>query len=136
MRIFRGFRRLADAIETLSVRLECQNELQEQMGPALERLNALELSRHHFEAEMQGAVLRAESQFRAASSSEQRERQLAKANAKHSDAFDFDSEAGQEDGHPVQPVYAGAREAPGLPPVRVGLATNSKAHAVRAKWGG
>jgi len=132
--IFQGFRRLVEATQALASALEDLVRIQRELGPALDRLDALERERHHFEAECQGALLKAEGKFKAATSAEQRERQLKKANDRFADPFREDGEDGAEPA-PIQPNYVTTSEAPGLPPVRLALATNSKTHAVRAKFG-
>ena len=136
--IFPGFRRLLEDIEALALTLRDLVTIQRELGPAADRLDALELSRHHFEAEMQAAVLKAESQYKAAASSEQRERQLKKANERFTDPFSDESTAPAEGHDPSDvavPSDAGAGPPEGVPPVRLVLATNDKAHAVRTKWG-
>ena len=138
MVIFPGFRRLLAGIEALALTLSDLVDIQRELGPAADRLNALELSRHHFEAEMRAAVLRAESQYKATASSEQRERQLKKANERHTDPFSDEGEAPAERHNPTDaavPADVGAGSPEGVPPLRMVLAANNKAHAVRTKWG-
>ena len=132
--VFLGFRRLLEGIQALTEALFALNETQRQLGPALDRLEVLERSRVHFEAECEGMLLKADGKFKAATSAEQRERQLKKANAKLADPFDPASEEGTEPA-PVFSDDAPGGEAPGVPAVRLALATNNKAHAVRTKWG-
>ena len=134
MTFFRGFRRLFEAIEELGRAIERLARIQEELGPALDRLNALELSRHHFEAECEGMLLKADGKLKAASSAEQRERQLKRANERLADPFDVDSKEGEEAGDAVRRFDAEAFPEKGVPAVRLGLATNNKAHALRAKW--
>ena len=136
--IFRGFRRLLEGIEALTSALEALAEVQRDMGPALERLDTLERSRHQFEAEAEGMLLKAEGKLKAASSSEQRERQLKKANERFTDPLSDEGQAPGEGHDPTDvPVTAnaGAGSPEGVSPVRMVLATNDKAHAVRTKWG-
>ena len=134
MTFFRGFRRLFEAIEELGRAVERLAQIQEELGPALERLNTLERTRHQFEAECEGMLLKADGKLKAASSAEQRERQLSKANQRLSVEFDPASEEGTERAT-VLPNDAPGGEAAGVPAVRVALAPNDKTHAVRAKWG-
>ena len=134
--ILLGFRRLLEAIQALTDALLALNETQRQLGPALDRLEALERNRHQFEAECEGMLLKADGKLKAATSAEQRERQLKKANEKLSDPFDLDSEEAAETGrHPVLVDDAAGGEAPGVPAVRLALASNDKTYAVRTKWG-
>ena len=134
IRVFQGFRRLVEAIHNLSDALNGLTRIQEELGPALDRLEALERSRNQFEAECEGMLLKADGKLKAASSAEQRERQLNKANQRLSTEFDPASEEGTEPTTVLRNDAAGG-EAEGLPPVRLALATNDKAYAVRAKWG-
>ena len=136
--ILPGFRRLLEAIEALTLTLRDLVNIQRELGPAADRLDALELHRHHFEAEMQAAVLKAENQYKAAMASESRQRQLKKANEKLSDPFSNEGEApgeGQDPTDVAAPADAGAGSPEGVSPLRMVLATNNKAHAVRTKWG-
>ena len=133
--VFLGFRRLLEAIRGLTNVLKELCDVQRQLAPTIDRLEALERSRIHFEADVEGMLLKADGKLKAASSAEQRERQLKKANDKLTDPFDPD-----EEGHPGAAEYslredARAGEAEGVPAVRLALATNNKAQAVRTKWG-
>ena len=134
MSIFSGFRRHLEALQALTEALQELVLIQQDLGPALDRLEVLERSRHHFEAECEGMLLKADGKLKAATSAEARERQLKKANDRHADPF---AEAGEEGTEPaaVFPNHAAAGEDPGLPAVRLALAPNNKAHAVRAKFG-
>ena len=132
--IFRHFRQFLAAIQGLSDALTDLAHVQQDLGPASDRLDALERSRHHFEAECEGMLLKADGKLKAAASAEQRERQLKKANDRLSVEFDPASEEGQEPA-PVPSDDAQRGEGQGVPAVRLALATNNKAHAVRTKWG-
>jgi len=132
--IFQGFRRLVEAIQALASALESLARIQGELGPALDRLESLERTRHQFEAECEGMLLKADGKLKAAASAEARERQLKKANDRLADPFREDGEEGAEP-TPVQPGYVTTSEAEGLPPVRMALAPNNKAHVVRAKFG-
>jgi len=134
--MFQGFRRLPEAISALTSALEDLAKIQRELGPARDRLDSLELHRHHFEAEMQAAVLKAESQYKAANASESRERQLKKANERLTDTFSDEGEATEGAGTAVA-VNPDAGEGPpeGVSPLHLVLAPNDKAHAVRTKWG-
>ncbi len=134
MPIFRGFSRFIEAIQALTDALRAIARQQEELGPALERLNTLERTRHQFEAECEGMLLRADGKLKAASSAEQRERQLKKANERLSLEFDPAGEEGTER-ETVLPNHAPGGEAPRVPPVHLALASNDKTHAVKTKWG-
>ncbi len=133
--IFRSSRQLVEAIQALTDGLEALTDVQRLLGPSLDRLEALERSRVHFEADVEGMLLKADGKLKAANSAEQRERQLKKANERLLDTFDPDGEPEPQPGHPVLEVDAQEREAQGLPAVRLALAPNNKTLAVRAKWG-
>ena len=138
MVIFPGFRRLLATIEALTLTLKDLVNIQRELGPAIERLDALERSRNQFEAECEGMLLKADGKLKAANSSEQRERQLKKANERHTDPFSDEGEAPAERHNPTDaavPADVGAGSPEGVPPLRMVLAANNKAHAVRTKWG-
>ena len=135
MTIFRAFRRLFAAIERLAYQIERVAQALEDAGPALRRLDELELSRHKFEAMMEGLYLKAEGKLKAASNAEARERQLKKSYEKHViDALDLDSDARPED-ETVLPVHAAPGEEKGVHALRLDVAPSGKAFAVRAKFG-
>jgi len=134
--VFLGFRRHLEAIQALTEALKALTEVQRQLGPALDRLEALERSRIHFEADVEGMLLKADGKLKAAAGAEQRERQLKKANDKAADAFNFDSQEETAPGtRPVLGDDAEGSQGQGVPPLRLALASNDKAHAVRTKWG-
>ena len=135
MTIFPGFRRLLEALQGLTEALLALTKVQRQLGPALDRLEALERSRIHFEADVEGMLLKADGKLKAATSAEQRERQLKKANDRLSDTFDPEGDTEPTPRGAVLGDDAAAGEAPGLPPLRLALASNDKAHAVKTKWG-
>ena len=136
--MFRWFRPLEAAVQGLAEQVGELARVQGDAGPALDRLESLERFRHQFEAECEGLLLKADGKLKAAASAEQRERQLKKTNtqlaAQLPDPFPEVGEEGTERAA-VFPIHAAGGEAPGVPPVRLALATNSKAHAVRAKFG-
>lgn len=132
--IFRDFRRLVEAIFALCDRLkDLVVELRE-AGPARDRLEALELSRHQFEAEVQGALLEAKGKLKASLSSEARERHMRKQNERDADPFSEDGEEVAEAGRAVQSDHAAAGEAERVSAVRLDVAPDNKAAAVAAKW--
>ena len=138
MSVFRGFRRLIDAIQSLALALEGLAQIQRELGPAVDRLEVLERSRNQFEAECEGMLLKADGKLKAASSSEQRERQIKKANERFTDPLSDESTAATEGYDPADVAVApnaGAGPPEGVPPMRLVLAANNKAHAVRTKWG-
>ena len=132
--ILRDFRRLVEAIRSLAFQIEELASAQRQLGPAVDRLEALELSRHHFEAEMSGMVLKAEGKLKAANNAEARERQLKKHNERLADPFSEEGEEVAKAGRAVQRNDAEAGEVERVPALRLGLAPDRKAAAVSAKW--
>jgi len=134
--IFQGFRHFLEAIKALTSTLEDLADMQRELGPALDRLEALERTRHQFEAECEGMLLKADGKLKAAANAEARERQLKKATERLADPFPEEGEAGTEPhGTYVLSDHAPAGEAAGVQPVHLALAPNSKAAAVRAKFG-
>jgi len=145
--IFRGFRQLLDGLNAIASQLAALTtsqreliEIQREIGPALDRVDALELSRHQFQAEIEGILLRAEGKLKAASNAEARERQLKKSYEKQLlDPFDGDGEQGEQGARTQEEALrhldAAASETGEVHPVHLDLAPNNKADALRAKWG-
>lgn len=132
--ILREFRSLVEAVDSLVAVLRIIEATQRDAGPALDRLNAMELSRHQFEAECEGILLKADGKLKAAANAEARERQLKKSYERQFDPLNPESEEGPNHGTIVLDTDAPRGEAQGMQPVRLGVETNTKAHAVRAKW--
>lgn len=136
--ILREFRTLLDAlVGAIVAHTDALRELarvQREAGPALERLEALELSRHQFEAEVQGALLEAKGKLRAANNSEARERQLKKSYEKDPDLFDDPGDAGSGQS-PILPDDAPPSETEGLSALRLAVASSPKEAALNYKWG-
>ena len=106
------------------------------MGPAVERLEALELSRHQFEAKCEGLLLKAEGKLRAANNAEARERVLKKTYEHLVDPFPEESEPAEALARdPSANHDAAPSEAEGLSPVRLDVAPSNKTLAQRAKFG-
>ena len=133
-KVLQGFSRLIDAILTVSDGLKDLVDVIREVGPAANRLEALELSRHQFEAECAGALLKAEGKLKAANNSEARERQLKKSYERESDSVVADGEETTEDGELVLPLHVAPGETKGVPAVRVGVAPIGKAAALISKW--
>lgn len=132
--IFPGFRRFLDAIKALTSSINRLATLHDGIGPALDRLEALERSRAVWESECEGMVLKADGKLKAAASAEARERQLKKANERFADPFREDG-VDEAAAAPVLPEHVAGGETEGMQPVRVALAPTGKAFAVRAKFG-
>jgi len=136
LRIFREFRRLIEAVEGLTGVLSQAAEREKSLGPALDRLTALETSRHQFNAEIEGLLLRAEGKLKAAANAEARERQLKKSYERDADPFPEEgSGKAPGEGDAIPGYDAAASEAERLQALRLDVATNNKALAQRAKWG-
>ena len=133
--IFRWFRRLVEAIEQLCSVVEGLATAQEQAGRALDRVEALELSRAQFEAEVQGLLLEAKGKLKASLNSEARERQIKKHNESLTDPLSDDGEEAAEGGHAVLPLDAEGSEAERVQALRLDVARDPKAAAIAAKWG-
>ena len=134
--VLRWFSKLVEAIQALTDAVEAVADSQKQLGPARVRLDALERSRHQFEAECEGKLLKADGKLKAASSAEQRERQLKNANDKRLESFDPDGPAQPEPGADVLTDDAQGSPADRVLGMHMALAsTNKKAAGQRAKWG-
>jgi len=131
--MLRGFSRLLDALNGISASLDELTVVQQMAGPATDRLEALELHRAQFEAEMKGLLLEADGKRKAAANAEARERKMKESY--ESEAFDPDGQESAE-ARRLLPDDAPGGKTEGLPPVRVALATNDKTHAVNSKWWG
>jgi len=134
--IFRHFREFGGSVDQLVDVLRELVKAQRDAGPALDRLDALELSRHQFEAEVQGVLLEAKGKLKASRSSEERERQIAKrANDRLADPFADDGEEAAEAGPALLHAHDAGGEAERVHSLHLGLAPDHKAAAVNAKWG-
>jgi len=131
--IFRGFRRLLDALDAVAAAIRDLATVQRDAGPALLRLEALELHRAQFQAEMEGLLLRAEGKLKAASNAEARERQMKKSYEKDVDPFDEGGEAGSGES-PILPNHVAPSETERMQAMHLGLAPNNKSAALIAKW--
>lgn len=132
--ILRDFRALIAALQQLVLIIQKLVQVQEALGPAAERLDALELSRHQFEAEIAGTLLKADGKLKAANNAEARERQLKRSYERIVDEGVVEGEPRPPGGEIVGPLDAEPGEVEGVPPLRLDLAPNNKAHALRAKW--
>jgi len=144
MRIFQEIRALREAAEKaaftagkLTGAVLTLVELHKLRGPDEARLEDLERTRAHWEAEMEAMMLKADSTHRSAQNAESRARTMQKNYERHFDPFDPDSAEDEAEAPgavradngeigPTQEMYD----------VSVDLERNTKAHAVRAKWGG
>jgi len=124
------------ALDDLVLVLGASLEAQQQLGSAIERLEALERSRAQFEAEMDGLVLKAEGKFRAANNAEARARTLKGSRERNSDPLAEDGEHEETEGrHAGGDDDAAPSEADRLLGVRMAVASTNKTLAQRAKFG-
>lgn len=143
MRVFQEIRALREAAEKaaytagkLTGAVLTLVELHKLNGPSEARLEDLERTRAHWEAEMEAMVLKADSTHRSAQNAESRARTMQKNYEKHFDPFDPDSvEDEDERGRGTRAVNGESGEEEGLLPLPMDLERNPKAYAVRAKWG-
>ena len=134
MAIFSGFSRFVDALITLTRAIERLAAAQTSATPAMDRLDALELSRHAFEAQMEGLFLKADGKLRAASNAEARERKLKESYEKDSDPFPEGGEAGSGES-PILPDDVEAGKAERVSALHLGVAPNNKTAALAHKFG-
>jgi len=132
LRVFHAFSRLCAAIEGLDSSVRRLVLAQEKGPDVYERLAALELDRHQFQAEVEGVLLKAEGKLKAASNAEARERALKKSYERLTDPFALDGEEGSEPELPSVDVEPSQTE--GMHVLRVGVEANNKAQALRAKF--
>jgi len=98
---------------------------------AIDRIETLENNRVRHEADIQGLLLKCEGKLHASNNAEARARTMLKHYETDDDASDTPSDQVEET---VPPGYAPGSEVDGVPPVHMGLETNNKAHALRAKF--
>lgn len=132
-----AFRPLIAGVELLDDSVRKLAVAQQELGPAVERLEMLELSRVHFEAECEGMLLKADGKLKAASNAEARERQIKKSYERNlTDPFPPDGNGETpEGGTALLANNAQAGEAQRVPSMYVGMASTRKTLALRAKWG-
>jgi len=143
MTVFRAFSafaatlaNLADHLSNIAIRLQELTEVQSRATPPTERLELLELSRHQFEANCEGMLLRAEGKLGAAKNAEQRERQLKKSYAHLVDTVDeIGVEPETAERYPDSNHDAATSEEERVSALPLDVAVSPKALAQRAKFG-
>jgi len=141
--VFRAFRDLSASVISLTAHVqEVRNALtalvsaQRELAPAKERMDNLELSRHQFEANCEGILLRAEGKLQAAKNAEQRERQLKKSYAHLVDEVDEIGVEPETAGrHPDSGNDVAPSEEERLSAMHLDVEISPKAFAQRAKFG-
>ncbi len=134
-RLLAGLEGLQTAVNSLGYEVSKLIQVQKEQGPSVERLEALELSRHQFEAMCEGLLQKAEGKLRAANNAEARERANKKSYEHLLDPLAEDGEQSPApDSHFGNDAPAG--EAERLQALRLDVApTNPKTLAQRAKFG-
>ena len=136
MGVLRDFRRAADALERVAASILAASRNREETGDMMERLDQLERERTMWQADVEALLLKAEGKLQAANNAEARTRTMKRSYERFLDPLDPDSDEAQtppRDRPQSDDAPPFAEEE--LLPMRVGLETNTKAHAVRAKWG-
>ncbi len=135
-RLLAGLDGLQTAVNSLGYEVSKLIQAQRAQGPATERLEALELSRHQFEAMCEGLLQKAEGKLRAANNAEARERANKKS---YEHLLDPLAEDGVEPEapvrHPDSVDYGPSGEAERMSALRLDVAANPKTLAQRAKFG-
>ncbi len=137
--MFRPFRALLVAIQDLVTAvvnlvdvLHVVIELQRRDGPSEARLEELERSRALWQSDMEALVATATGKYEAANNAEARTRTMKRHYERLADPFD---EEGEEEPTAVPAGDVAGGEADGLLPLRVDVAPNHKALALRFKYG-
>jgi len=141
--VFRAFRRFLAALDKIEVTLVEVSaglvdlaDVQRAVTPPTARLEALELSRHQFEAMCEGLLQKAEGKWRAANNSEARERQMRKSYEHLLDPLAEDGDHPEAPArHPDGADDAPPSEAERLSAMRLDVAPTNKTLAQRAKFG-
>jgi len=136
--VLSDFRRLPGVVDGLAVAvllvaegLKALIEIEAEKGSADDRLEELERTRAHWEAQMEAILLKADSTLKSASNAESRSRTMLRHAEKLSDPLGLEGEEVEEtvpEGH----VPRGEEER--LQPVRVDVALSPKELALRAKF--
>jgi len=142
--MFGAFRDLTEVMRGVSSRLEGIRvlliedlRLRSEAGTSSDRLEALELSRVLWEAEVEGTLAKAEGKLKAAANADARARTMSKHAEGLFDEFDPDREGSIQEGRDDVPEPdADPGEGQGVLPLRVGLeATDGKTLARNYKFG-
>ncbi len=119
------------AAASIVAELQTLAELQRAHDAPEQRITELERSHAKWEAEMEALLLRADSTFKGAANAESRARTMMRHSEKLADPFDDPS---APDAETVRESHAPRGEAEGVPPVRVAVALDHKAQALRYKF--
>jgi chromosome segregation ATPase len=129
----RGLQALAEAVSALEQKLHEASQKADEAGPLKERIEALELSRHAFEAECEALWTKADARARVALNAEQRTRTAVEATPD-------DDESGDElqaayEAWRLQAGDADSGNAQGLLPLPADVGVHSKEAGLMAKFG-
>lgn len=135
-RLLAALRAISDELRAVGVELSDLSANVKAQGPPIERMEALELSRHQWEATCEGLLQKAEGKLRAANNAEARERANKKS---YEHLFDPLAEIGDEPepspGDTDNGNNAPPGEAEGVQPLRLDVAPSAKTLAQRRKFG-
>lgn len=126
------FRGLTDAIQSLAAAVRGAEEKWAEGGSALERIEALELSRGTWEAEVEATLLKADGKLKAANNAEARARTMERHVEKQLDPFDRE---GEEIPETIPEGDGAGGEEEWVQPVPVAVEANPKTRALRMKFG-
>lgn len=136
--MFRVFRGLSEALRSLISSVNALNEvlqevvsLQRETGPATDRLENLEKRQAMWQVEMEALVAEAKGKYVASMNAEARTRTMKKHYEKLADPF---AEEGEEVDESVPSGDAPGGQEQGVLPLRLGVAPNHKAQALRYKF--
>jgi len=135
--ILANFRRIAEALESVNYTLGLCIAAMREARPADERLEALELSRAQFEADVEGVLMKAQGKLKAAANAEARERTMKKAYEDRIDDFDSNSvhTLSEEEVADIRRRDAQGSQEEQVHPVHLDVApVDKKAYALRAKF--
>lgn len=141
-KVLRPVSRLIFALQGLKAQLRDVTEALDNLrltyverGPAIARLEALELSRHQFEAQCEGLLQKAEGKFRAATNAEARERANKRSYEHLLSDLDEVGDPEAPAGRPRSADDVAPGETEGVPPLHLDVAPSVKTLAQRAKFG-
>jgi len=136
VRMFKTFRAVSEALDTLSVELRRSTDARKGSGDLAERIEGLELSRAKWEAEIEALLLKAGGKLQASNNAESRARTMKR---NYEDFFadgDVDiPEAVEAERLALPPGDAQGSEANGLLALPVGVETDGRSARIRAKFG-
>jgi len=131
LKVLREFSRLVDSLESIQASIERVIEQRRAGGDTIERLENLELSRHQFEAEVEGILLKADGKLQAANNSEARTRTMKKSYERFTDPLDPEHDEVEE---AIQAGYVPRSQEQEVQPMPMDLEQQRKTLALMAKF--